>query len=252
MSTLNQLQSLFAHPASTLATWLGKLQPASEESPAAEVVAAFTRSEARNEACLRSYYWMESVTLESGAETRRVSNCLCCYSLRGVISKTPILRVSNRQTLPNELAAHLEKNSGLQEKNEAEAQINRLAALYLQSPIAALGKAVRENRITLRNCSPEKYSLVVTGYLKHGDKVVLDINNVSNTPHSLFVESYLGVSRQPLFIDVQFALLSDGASYPCLTTIGAPHHRLTITRRQSNFFKDPARSFQPVVLARAS
>ena len=82
--------------------------------------------------------------------------------------------------------------------------------------------------------------------------MILDINQETQKPRGMFVDSSLEASCHPFFIDVQYGVLPDGTHYPCLTTIGAPTHQIVVTRRQSNFFKEPIRYFQPKSFAKAS
>lgn len=83
--------------------------------------------------------------------------------------------------------------------------------------------------------APGVVNLVISNYVKQGDKMTLGINKAAGGLQSLSIASYLSDPSDAVTVNVQFAKIPDGPNHPATETINGASKQMTIVVQNSNY-----------------
>lgn len=115
-------------------------------------------------------------------------------------------------------------------------QIHALAEQYAQPDPERLQRAFQQGNIALSpSGTPGEVKVVITNYLKPGDKVTLGFNRQAKAIQSLQVASYLSDPKDAVTIEAQFSKLPDGTNHVSTMQINGVSKNLLVTTENSNY-----------------
>lgn len=125
-----------------------------------------------------------------------------------------------------------------EEYQEYGDQIRALAEQYAQPAPGKLQQAFQQGNITLGPAGiPGEVKLLLTNYVKPGDKVTLIFNRQARAIQSLDVSTYLSDPSDAVTIQAQFSKLPDGTNHVATMQINGVSKNLLVTSENSNYQK---------------
>jgi hypothetical protein len=83
--------------------------------------------------------------------------------------------------------------------------------------------------------TPGLVNLVISNYVKQGDKMTLGINKAAGGLQSLSIATYLSDPSDAVTVNVQFARIPEGPNHPATQTINGASKQMTIVVQNSNY-----------------
>lgn len=125
----------------------------------------------------------------------------------------------------------------IQEDYEQYAQaVGALAQSYAQLDPSTVAQLYAQGRVSLRAAGTPGYAqIVIHGYAKSGDSVVLTVRTKPKALVEYNVTSYLNDPSDGVTMQALFGTLADGTRYVSKVTINGEAKHLTITQTSSNF-----------------
>lgn len=125
-----------------------------------------------------------------------------------------------------------------EEYQEYGDQIRTLAEQYAQPDPGKLQQAFQQGNITLGPAGvPGEVKLLITNYVKPGDKITLIFNRQARAIQSLDVSTYLNDPSDAVTIQAQFSKLPDGTNHVASMQINGVSKNLLVTTENSNYQK---------------
>jgi hypothetical protein len=203
-------------------------------------LAEVKESAARNKQALAAYTWQQQETI----------------AIKGDVKDTKVFRVrlgpdgkpvkTEMENLPQSsggrqhgLAHHVKEKKG-EEYKEYGQQIGALAQQYVQPDPQRLQQAFQQGNVLLGSGGvPGQVKMVISGYIKPGDKVTLVFNEQAKAIQSLDVATYLSDPKDAVHIGAQFEQLADGTNHVATMQMKGVSKDLLITTQNSNYQKAP-------------
>jgi hypothetical protein len=198
-------------------------------------IAALTESLAANQKQLRQYKWVEtSVMSLKGEEKSRVQK-QCFYGPDGKIQKTQLSAPPPEEPAPGGLKG----KAIAKKKAELTATMNQTMAL-IQSYVPPDSKRIQATKaagnLAINPLGPNSVRLDLRNYVKAGDTFSLGLDTGSNALQTVSVKSYLTKEKDdPVTLDVTFARLRDGLSYPGNIVLSVPEEKIQVVIQNSNY-----------------
>src|SRR5215469_1193208 len=125
-----------------------------------------------------------------------------------------------------------------EEYQEYGQEIHALAEQYAQPDPGRLQQAFQQGNIALASAGiPGEVKLLITNYVKQGDKVTLIFNRETRAIQSLEVASYLSNPADAVTIQAQFSKLPDGTNHVATMQINGVSKNLMVTTENTNYQK---------------
>jgi hypothetical protein len=125
------------------------------------------------------------------------------------------------------------KKEEYQEYGEA---IRALAEKYAQPDPGRLQQAFQQGNISLGPVGiPGEVKLLISNYVKPGDKVTLIFNRQARAIQSLEVASYLNDPADAVTIEAQFSKLPDGTNHVATMQVKGVSKNLLVTTENTNY-----------------
>jgi hypothetical protein len=114
--------------------------------------------------------------------------------------------------------------------------VGALAKSYAQLSASRVQQLYAQGAVALRAAGAPGYSaLVISGYEKPGDSIVVMFSDNPKALASVNVTSYLSQPSDGVTMQVHYAKLPDGTNYAATTTVNGQSKNLTIVDQSSNF-----------------
>jgi hypothetical protein len=114
--------------------------------------------------------------------------------------------------------------------------VGALAQSYARLNPSTIAQLYAQGRVSLRAAGTPGYSqIVIHGYAKPGDTVVLTLHTNPKAVVEYNVSSYLGDPSDGMTMQALFGTLGDGTRYVSKVTINGESKNLTITQTSANF-----------------
>jgi len=201
-----------------------------------ERVAALKATLAASQAALRQYEWIETTVVSLKGEEKSRQQNRCYHGADGAVQKVPVTSPP-----PPEKKRGLRGKIVENKKEELSDYMKQAVGLVRQyvPPDSARIQAVKDaGQVTLQpDGTGKRVRLTFAGYLKPGDSLGADVDLASNNILGLKVSTYLDSPQEPATLDVRFATLSDGASYPSDVALDAKAKSLKVTVQNSGYRK---------------
>jgi hypothetical protein len=190
-------------------------------------------------AALRSYEWIETVTVLHDGEQKSRKENRCYYGADGKQEKVPI---DDPSAAPPKKKRGLRGKIAKNKKEDIEEYMHAAMALVKQyiPPDPARMQALKEQGAqkieVLDNAS--KLRAEFPGYVKKGDMLSLDIDPKADRMLGMAVASYLEDNPDDAVkLNVGFGTLQDGTSYPAKIDLACPSQKLEIVIENHGYKK---------------
>ena len=230
---------IFWRAAAAAAAMCGSVALAQQGGMIREIVqkklAAIKESQAANKAALATYSWTETMQFSLKGEVRSTKTFACRYGPDGKVVRTPIGPPAEQ---PKE--GPLRRRMAEKAKDDVEDTMGRVRTvigLYVPPDGQKMEQAFGAGNASLDRPGQGEAGLVFRNYAKPNDSMTLDFNMEAKKLAKLAVSSYLDDPSQPVMLNVQFATLPDGTSYPATTIVNAPSQAMQVTMTNSNYQK---------------
>lgn len=205
-------------------------------------IAEVKQAAAANKQALAQYTWAEQVTVSLKGETKKQEH----YQVRlGPDGK------QQKQSLdppPQQASADSGGRRGgrvkehvvekkTDEYKEYVDQIKALIQQYVPPDKDMLEKAAQSGNITLGPAggAPGLYRLVISNYVKQGDKMTLEFDKGQKALTSVSIATYLSDPKDAVNVAVTYAGIPGGPNHVATQTIDGVSKQLTIVVANSNY-----------------
>jgi len=227
-----------------LALWSCTITPVALQTNAApqagatakqEKIAQIKESVAQNQAALRQYTWTENTQISLKGEVKKQEVNQCQYGADGQVRKVLVSSSPSQQPSGRRVKQHvIEKKTG--ELKDYMQSVSALVHQYVPPDPQKIQAAAAAGNVSV---SPEAglLTVVIKNYLEPQDSVTLGFNTAAKKIGTYSVQSYLGQEKDAVTLNVTFATLPDGTSYPQQTVLDATAKQIQVTTTSSNYRK---------------
>ena len=200
-----------------------------------EKIAQIKESAARNQAALRQYTWTENTQISLKGEVKKQQVNQCQYGPDGQVQKTLISSSPSQQPSGRRLKEHVVEKK-VDEMKDYMQSVAALIHQYVPPDPQKIQAAAAAGNVSV---SPQAglLSLVIKNYAEPQDSVTLGFNTAAKKIGTYSVQSYLGQEKDAVTLNVTFATLPDGTSYPQQTVLDATAKQIQVTTTSSNYRK---------------
>lgn len=209
-----------------------------QEDAAAQKIAAIKQSLQQSMAALRSYEWVETVTVKVDGEEKSRKESRCYYGADGTQEKVLISDSSAGKKMPRGLRGRIAKKRAKQMEEYVQAAM-ALVKEYVP-PDGARLQAMKEQGTqrleVLDNAS--KLRAEFPEYHKKGDMLSVDIDPRADHVLGVAVSSYLDDDPDDaVVLSVTFDTLQDGTSYPARIELDGRSKKMEILIENHGYHK---------------
>ena len=227
------------------------VRPALAQNPELQQrVAEIKESAAKNKQELAQYTWVEQDSIVLKGEQKKQEHFQVRLGPDGKPMKTPLDAQASSESggKKHGLKAHAVEKKKEEYKEYAE-QMKSLLQQYVPPEKELLTQAAQQGNIALapQGGSPGAIAsqsgtsgearLVISNYVKPGDKMTLVLDKTTRQLRSIEVASYLSDAKDAVRMDIQFAAIPGGPNHVSGATINGVSKQLTITLQNSNYQK---------------
>ncbi len=195
-------------------------------------IAALKQSLGENKKSLRQYQWTETTSVSVKGEQKSQTQKVCRYGPDGKVQKQQI-SAPPQQSSPGGLKGRIVAKK----KGEMADYMEEAAALIHQyvPPDPQRIQAAKESGNLAIKPMGGGVQLEIRNYLKPGDTLAITLagNNIAQ----IHVGSYLDSQKDAITLDVSFASLNDGTSYPAKSVLVAPAKNIDVVVQNSGYQK---------------
>ncbi len=201
-------------------------------------MASLKKALQQNQASLKQYEWVETVTVSKNGEQKSQKQFRCYYGLDGTLQKIPLASSQDddqgggRGFLRRKIMADKK-----QEMMDYMQSANALIKKYIPPQSALIQSAMEANKVSFKPNGDQGVEFVVQDYLLPGDSLDLGLNLAKPEVTALSVNSYLENPKDAITMQVTFANLPDGTSYPKQTVMMTKKKDITVTTDNSGYKK---------------
>jgi hypothetical protein len=237
--TLRRIAPLVALVGLFAVSGVGAVTSAQTAPSPAERVAALEQSLQENQARLRRYEWIETTIISLKGEEKARKQQRCYYGADGKVQKVPIEAAPAAAPAPpagRRRGGPLKQAIIENKKDDMREYMERAAALihrYVPPEPALIQKVKDAGHLAVKPLVPGRARLEFTEYLQPGDLLAIELNTAANTLAAVTVATYLDQPEDIVALDVLFASLPDGTSYPSQTTLDAKAKNIRVVIQNS-------------------
>jgi hypothetical protein len=168
-------------------------------------------------------------------------------SVRGAVKQTTVYQVelgpngTQLKSVLSQSSPGSDRKFGIRHRiqenyEQYAASVGALAQSYAQLNPSTVQQLYAQGRVSLRAAGTPGYSqIVIRGYVKPGDSVVLTLRTNPKALVSYSVTSYLNDPSDVVTMQALFGTLPDGTRYVSKVTVNGATKNLTIAQTSSNF-----------------
>jgi hypothetical protein len=220
------------------AGWLNTAPAAAQNPELQQKVTEVKEAIAKNKQALAQFTWVEQVTISLKGEQRKQEHFQVRLGPDGKQQKTSL----DPPPAPPEHEGRLKKHIIEKKKEEYEEYADQIKALiqqYVPPDKDMLSQAYQQGNIMV---GPEpggdgQYRLVISNYLKQGDKMTLVVDKAQKELTSLSINSYLDDPKDAVDVTVLFDRIPGGPNHVSAETINGVSKHLTVAIQNSNYQK---------------
>ncbi len=196
-------------------------------------VAALKQSLAANQQLQKQYKWVETTVVSMKGEEKSRTQKQCFYGPDGKIQKQ-LLSAPPQQAAPGGLKGKLV------EKKKAEITATMTQAMdlvhqYVPPDPQRIQAAKAAGNLAVTPSGPNAARLDLKNYHKAGDTLSLGLDTAGNALQTVSVKSYLATPSDAVSLDVTFARLREGLSYPGNVVLNVPGQQIQVVVQNSNY-----------------
>lgn len=200
-------------------------------------VAEMKQAAAQNKQALAQYTWMEQVTISLKGEQKKQEHFQVRVGTDGKPQKTSLDAPESADSGGRE--GRLKKHVVEKKKEEYKEYADQMKALiqqYLPPEKELLEQAYQKGSIALGPAgAPNEYQLVISNYLKQGDKMTLVVDQEQKDLVSLTIATYMDSPSDAVNVSAQFARIPGGPSHVSSQSINGVSKQLSISTQNSNY-----------------
>ena len=197
-------------------------------------VAALTQSIAANQKQLRQYMWVETTVVSMKGEEKSRVQKQCSYGPDGKIQKRELSAPPPQDPAPGGLKG----KAIAKKKEEITATMNQAVALvqsYVPPDSQRIQATKAAGNLAVSPSAQDSVRLDLRNYLKSGDTFSLVLDTTHNALQTVSVKSYLASEKEAVTLDVTFARLRDGLSYPGNVVLSVPEQKIQVVIQNANY-----------------
>ena len=196
-------------------------------------VAALKQSLAATQMQQRQSKWVETTVVSMKGEEKSRVQKQCFYGPDGKVQKQQ-LSAPPQQSAPGGLKG----KAVAKKKEEITASMNQAVALvqsYVPPDSQRIQASKAAGNLAINPTGPDSVRLDLRNYLKSGDTLSLGLDTASNAIQTISVKSYLTSEKDSVTLEVTFARLRDGLSYPGNVVLSVPEEKIQVVIQNSNY-----------------
>jgi len=200
-------------------------------------VAEIKQAAAQNKQALAQYTWVEQVTISLKGEQKRQEHFQVRLGPDGKPQKTSLdaPESSGGGGREGRLKKHIVEKKKEEYKEYAD-QIKALIQQYLPPEKELLAQAYQKGSIAVSPAgAPGEYQLVISNYLKQGDKMTLVVDEEQKDLLSLTIATYMDSPSDAVNVSAQFDRIPGGPRHVSSETINGVSKQLTISIQNGNY-----------------
>ena len=199
---------------------------------AQDKLAALSQAMAQNQQQLQQYQWIETTIVSLKGEEKSRTQKMCFYGPDGRIQKQQISSPAQQQS-PGGLKGRIIAKK----KEELTDYMERAVALvhsYVPPDQNRIKGAKEAGKISV---TPAQGSMTLgfTNFVKPGDTMSLALDSGRLAIQKVNINSYLDSQKDAITLQVVYAVLPDGTSYPGQITLNAPAKNVVVVVQNSNY-----------------
>jgi hypothetical protein len=183
-------------------------------------VAALKQSLAANQQLQKQYKWVETTVVSMKGEEKSRTQKQCFYGPDGKVQKQQ-LTAPPQQSAPGGVKG----KAVAKKQEEITAAMNQAVALvhtYVPPDPQRIQAAKAAGNLSVTPTGPNSARMDLRNYVKSGDTLSLGLDTASNAIQTVSVKLYLGAPSDAVTLDVTFARLREGLSYPGNVVLSRP------------------------------
>ena len=191
---------------------------------------------AANKQALAQYSYLQTTTISLKGEVKKVKHDRVVTGPDGKPQKTS-LDPPEAAAAPNggRLKQHVIAKKKEEYADYADS-IKTLIAQYVPPNKELIQQAASSGNVTLGPAGiPGEFNLVISNYVKQGDKMTLTINKAAGGMQSVSIATYLDKPSDAVTVDVQFAHIPNGPRYPATQKINGTSKQMVIMVQNSDY-----------------
>ncbi len=196
-------------------------------------IATLKQALAANQQLLRQYKWVETTVVSMKGEEKSRIQKQCFYSPDGKVQKQQ-LSAPPEQSSPGGVKGKVVAKK----KAEITATMNQAASVvqsYVPPDPQRIQAAKAAGNLTLSPTGPDSTRVDLRNFVKSGDTLSLSLDTARNVIQTISVKSYLESQSDAVTLDVTFAQLRGGLSYPGSIVLNVPKEQIQVVIQNSNY-----------------
>jgi hypothetical protein len=213
-------------------TWPGIAQNAELQ----QKIADLKEGAAANKQALAKYTYKQTTTVSLKGEVKKVTHDQVVTGPDGKPQKTSLdAPAAAASPSGGRLKQHIVAKKKEEYADYADS-IKNLIAQYVPPNKELIQQAAGSGNITLGPAGvPGEYKLVISNYVKQGDKMTFTINKAAGGLQSVSIATYLSKPDDAVTVDVQFARLPNGPRYPATQKINGVSKQMVISVQNTDY-----------------
>ena len=198
-----------------------------------DTVAALKQSLAANAKQLKQYKWVETTFISLKGEEKPRIQKQCFYGPDGKVQKQQ-LSAPAEQAAPGGVKGKI----AAKKKEEISTAMKQAVALvqsYVPPDPQRIQAAKAAGNLAMVPTGPNSMRLDLRHYVKSGDTFSLGLDTAGLAMQTVSVKSYLESEKDAVTLDVTFARLRDGLSYPGNVVLNVPGENIQVVVQNSNY-----------------
>ncbi len=196
---------------------------------------AIKAAAAANRAALSQYSWTESIQVSVNGAVKSTKQMNCRRGADGKPQCTPVAGAPEPPPAHG-LLGHI-KAEKKEEFVDYIKQVKELIGNYVPLDAAKMQRAHDAGNVSLSRPGTGEAGLAFRDYALANDSMTLEFSMETHKLAKLAVNTYLGEPSSTVTLDVQFASLPDGTTYPAQETIDAAAKGIKLVISNSNYQK---------------
>jgi hypothetical protein len=196
-------------------------------------VAALKQSLSANEKLQKQYRWVETTVISLKGEEKSRIQKQCFYGPDGKVQKQQ-LTAPPQESAPGGVKGKI----AAKKKEEITATMKQAVALvqsYVPPDPQRIQAVKSAGNLAMNSTGPDSIRLDLRNYVKSGDTLSLGLDTARNAIQTVSVKSYLESEKDAITLEVTFARLREGLSYPGNIVLNVPGEKIQVVVQNSNY-----------------
>jgi hypothetical protein len=196
--------------------------------------AALKQSLAANEKLQKQYRWVETTVISMKGEEKSRVQKQCFYGPDGKVQKQQLTAPPAEEPAPGGMKGKIVAKK----KAEISAVMKQAVALvqsYVPPDPQRIQATKAAGNLAMSPTGPDSVRLDLRNYVKSGDTLSLGLDTARYALQTVSVKSYLESEKDAVSLDVTFARLRDGLSYPGNVVLNVPGQNIQVVVQNSGY-----------------